>query len=103
MIKIYSLSTCGHCRQAKKLLDELGAEYTVVEVDRLGGEEHSCGDEGAGENLWQGSVKGGCGAGHRAQDRSLRRNWEGAPAGGPPRRPLWSSPTSQDVVRSESP
>ncbi len=41
MIKIYSLSTCGHCRQAKRLLDELGAEYSTIEVDRLGGEERS--------------------------------------------------------------
>ncbi len=41
MIKIYSLSTCGHCRQAKKLLDEMGAEYSSVEVDRLEGEERS--------------------------------------------------------------
>ena len=42
MIKIYSLSTCGHCRQAKNLLDEIGAEYSTVEVDRLEGEERSC-------------------------------------------------------------
>jgi len=41
MIKVYSLSTCGHCRQARRLLDELGAEYTAVEVDRLGGEDRS--------------------------------------------------------------
>ncbi len=42
MIKVYSLSTCGHCRQARKLLEDLGAEHTVVEVDRLEGEERSC-------------------------------------------------------------
>jgi glutaredoxin len=41
MIKIYSLSTCGHCRQAKKLLDELEAEYSAVEVDRLEKEERT--------------------------------------------------------------
>ena len=41
MIKIYSLSTCGHCRQAKQLLEELAAEYSSVEVDRLEGEERS--------------------------------------------------------------
>lgn len=42
MIKIYSLSTCGHCRQAKQLLEELEADYSSVEVDRLAGEERSC-------------------------------------------------------------
>ncbi len=41
MIKIYSLSTCGHCRQAKQLLEELEADYSSVEVDRLEGEERS--------------------------------------------------------------
>jgi glutaredoxin-like protein NrdH len=41
MIKVYALSTCGHCRRARRLLDELGAKYTAVEVDRLGGAERS--------------------------------------------------------------
>lgn len=41
MIKVYALSTCGHCRQARKLLDELGTDYTAVEVDLLGGEDRS--------------------------------------------------------------
>ncbi len=41
MIKVYALSTCGHCRRARKLLDKLGVEYTAVEVDQLGGEERS--------------------------------------------------------------
>jgi glutaredoxin len=41
MIKVYALSTCGHCRRARQLLDELGAKYAAIEVDRLGGAERS--------------------------------------------------------------
>ena len=32
---IYALSTCGHCRNAKKLLDENGVKYDFVDVDLL--------------------------------------------------------------------
>jgi glutaredoxin-like protein NrdH len=32
---LYALSTCGHCRAAKKLLDENGVEYDFVDVDLL--------------------------------------------------------------------
>lgn len=32
---IYALSTCGHCRAAKKLLDEQGVQYDFVDVDLL--------------------------------------------------------------------
>lgn len=34
-IFIYALSTCVHCRAAKKLLKELGAPYDHVDVDLL--------------------------------------------------------------------
>lgn len=30
---IYTLSTCAHCRQVKKLLDELKVEYDFLEAD----------------------------------------------------------------------
>ena len=32
---LYALSTCGHCRNAKKLLDEKEVEYEYVYVDLL--------------------------------------------------------------------
>ncbi|MFH1057474.1 MAG: glutaredoxin family protein [Pseudomonadota bacterium] len=32
-IKLYALSTCSHCRNAKKLLDEHQLAYDSVEVD----------------------------------------------------------------------
>lgn len=34
-IKLYALSTCGHCRDCKALLAELGCQYTCVDVDQL--------------------------------------------------------------------
>ncbi len=39
VIKVYALSTCGHCRAAKRILSELGVEPEVVDVDLLQGEE----------------------------------------------------------------
>jgi glutaredoxin len=38
-IKIYALSTCIHCRNAKKYLDECGVKYQCVHVDELRGEK----------------------------------------------------------------
>lgn len=35
--RIWALSTCVHCRRARQLLDELGTEYEVHEVDTLAG------------------------------------------------------------------
>jgi glutaredoxin len=32
---LYALSTCGHCRNAKKLLDAHDIEYDFVDVDLL--------------------------------------------------------------------
>jgi glutaredoxin-like protein NrdH len=36
---LYALSTCGHCRNAKKLLDEKGVKYDFVDVDLLSKDE----------------------------------------------------------------
>ena len=38
-IKLYSLSTCSHCKSTKKLLDECTIQYEFVDVDKLEGEE----------------------------------------------------------------
>ncbi len=32
---LYALSTCGHCRNTKKFLDEHGVQYDFVDVDLL--------------------------------------------------------------------
>ncbi len=36
---LYALSTCGHCRNTKKLLDEHNVKYEFVDVDLLPREE----------------------------------------------------------------
>jgi glutaredoxin len=38
-VKIYTLSTCSHCKNTKKLLNELGISYDFVDVDLLQGKE----------------------------------------------------------------
>jgi glutaredoxin-like protein NrdH len=38
-IKIYTLSTCGHCKSAKKFLTDHGVAYTYKDVDLLSGDE----------------------------------------------------------------
>jgi glutaredoxin len=38
-IKVFALSTCPYCRQARVFLDDSGAVYDVVEVDKLTGTE----------------------------------------------------------------
>jgi len=38
-VKVYALSTCIHCRNAKKYLDECGVKYNCVHVDELKGDE----------------------------------------------------------------
>lgn len=40
-VKVYTLSTCGHCKRAKQLLTECNVEYNSVEVDLLDGEQRS--------------------------------------------------------------
>jgi len=37
--RIYALSTCSHCKAAKKFLTECHVDFTCVEVDCLTGEE----------------------------------------------------------------
>jgi len=32
---LYALSTCGHCKNAKRLLDENGVQYEFIDVDLL--------------------------------------------------------------------
>jgi len=38
-IMLYALSTCGWCRRTKKLLNELGVEYSFIDVDLLTGDD----------------------------------------------------------------
>ena len=38
-VKLYTLSTCSHCKSTKRLLAECTIEYDVVDVDLLEGEE----------------------------------------------------------------
>ncbi|HDI60455.1 MAG TPA: glutaredoxin family protein [Desulfobacteraceae bacterium] len=38
-VKLYSLSTCSHCKSTKRLLDECTVAYGFVDVDLLEGEE----------------------------------------------------------------
>jgi glutaredoxin len=38
-VKIFSLSTCSHCKSTKKLLTECTIQYDFVDVDLLEGDE----------------------------------------------------------------
>ncbi|MDM8526093.1 glutaredoxin family protein [Desulfococcaceae bacterium HSG8] len=38
-VQIYSLSTCSHCKAAKKLLSDCTIKYEFTDVDLLKGEE----------------------------------------------------------------
>ena len=38
-VKIFSLSTCSHCKSVKKLLSECTVKYDFVDVDLLEGSE----------------------------------------------------------------
>lgn len=40
-VKIYTLSTCSHCKNTKKLLNELGVAYDFIDVDLLQGQERA--------------------------------------------------------------
>ncbi len=37
--KLYTLSTCMHCRATKRFLKEHGIDFDYVDVDKLDGEE----------------------------------------------------------------
>ena len=38
-IKIYTLSTCSHCKATKRFLDECQVQYDFTDVDLLSGDE----------------------------------------------------------------
>ncbi|MFP4453702.1 MAG: glutaredoxin family protein [Desulfobacterales bacterium] len=38
-VKVYALSTCAHCKNAKKFLDNCEVSYDSVEVDLLDGDQ----------------------------------------------------------------
>ena len=38
-IKIYTLSTCGHCKATKMFLDQCKIQYDCTDVDLLTGDE----------------------------------------------------------------
>jgi glutaredoxin-like protein NrdH len=38
-IKIFTLSTCSHCKATKRFLNELGVDYNFTDVDLLTGED----------------------------------------------------------------
>lgn len=40
-IKIFTLSTCAHCTQAKEYLDERGIPYDNVPVDFMSGDDRT--------------------------------------------------------------
>ena len=39
MVKLYSLSTCSHCKATKRLLNECAVQYDFTDVDLLDMEE----------------------------------------------------------------
>lgn len=38
-IKIYTLSTCGHCKAAKKFLSDCAIQFEFIDVDLISGDE----------------------------------------------------------------
>jgi glutaredoxin-like protein NrdH len=38
-VKLYALSTCGHCRHTKQFFGENGIDYECIEVDLTSGTE----------------------------------------------------------------
>ena len=38
-VKVYSLSTCSHCKATKKFLGECTIKYEFIDVDKLEGDE----------------------------------------------------------------
>jgi glutaredoxin-like protein NrdH len=40
-VKIYTLSTCSHCKATKKLLNECRVQYEFTDVDLLEGNERA--------------------------------------------------------------
>ena len=40
-VKMYTLSTCSHCKATKRLLDDCQVKYEFTDVDLLEGEERT--------------------------------------------------------------
>jgi glutaredoxin len=40
-IKIYTLSTCGWCKKTKVMLNNLGVEYSYIDVDLLSSDDRN--------------------------------------------------------------
>lgn len=40
-VKMYTLSTCSHCKAVKRFLDRCTITYDFTDVDTLGGEERA--------------------------------------------------------------
>ena len=40
-VKMYTLSTCSHCKATKRFLDDCRVEYEFTDVDLLDGEERA--------------------------------------------------------------
>jgi len=40
-VKMYSLSTCSHCKATKRFLDECAVKYEFTDVDMLDGQERT--------------------------------------------------------------
>ncbi|NCO59468.1 MAG: glutaredoxin family protein [Deltaproteobacteria bacterium CG_4_8_14_3_um_filter_51_11] len=40
-VKIYTLSTCSHCKATKKFLGECGIQFDFTDVDMLTGQERA--------------------------------------------------------------
>lgn len=38
-VKVYTLSTCSHCKAAKKFLNDNGVDFEYIDVDLLQGTE----------------------------------------------------------------
>jgi glutaredoxin-like protein NrdH len=40
-VRMYSLSTCSHCKATKRFLDECSVKYEFTDVDLIQGEERT--------------------------------------------------------------
>ncbi|MFC1884195.1 glutaredoxin family protein [Thermodesulfobacteriota bacterium] len=40
-VKMYTLSTCSHCKATKKFFDKSNVEYDFIDVDKVYGEERA--------------------------------------------------------------
>lgn len=40
-VKLYTLSTCSHCKKTKQFLEECGVSYDYTDIDTLQGQERA--------------------------------------------------------------